>query len=47
MLEFALDYARRGWPVFPCKPTDKSPWVKTKNIFLIGGPQKTFVSGEE
>ena len=28
MLEFALDYARRGWPVFPCKPTDKSPYIK-------------------
>ena len=25
MVEFALDYARRGWPVFPCKPTNKSP----------------------
>ena len=23
MIEFALDYARRGWPAFPCKPTDK------------------------
>ena len=28
MLEFALDYARRGWPVFPCKPTSKAPFVK-------------------
>ncbi len=26
MLEFALDYARRGWPVFPCKPTNKAPF---------------------
>ena len=28
MVEFALDYARRGWPVFPCKPTDKSPYIR-------------------
>ena len=28
MIEFALDYARRGWPVFPCKPTDKAPYIK-------------------
>jgi hypothetical protein len=28
MVEFALDYARRGWPVFPCKPTNKAPFVK-------------------
>ena len=28
MVEFALDYARRGWPVFPCKPTNKSPYIK-------------------
>jgi Bifunctional DNA primase/polymerase, N-terminal len=27
ILEFALDYARRGWPVFPCKPTNKAPYV--------------------
>ena len=27
VVEFALDYARRGWPVFPCKPTDKSPYI--------------------
>ena len=26
MLELALDYARRGWPVFPCKPTNKAPF---------------------
>ena len=28
MVEFALYYARRGWPVFPCKPTNKSPYIK-------------------
>jgi hypothetical protein len=24
----ALDYAERGWPVFPCSPVDKTPLVK-------------------
>jgi Bifunctional DNA primase/polymerase, N-terminal/Primase C terminal 1 (PriCT-1) len=24
----ALDYARRGWPVFPCKPGSKKPLIK-------------------
>ena len=28
MVEFALDYARRGWPVFPCRPTNKTPYIK-------------------
>ena len=28
MVEWALYYARRGWPVFPCKPRDKSPYIK-------------------
>ena len=28
MVEHALDYARRGWPVFPCKPTNKAPFFK-------------------
>ena len=28
MVEFALDYARRGWPVFPCMPTNKAPYIK-------------------
>ena len=28
MVEHALYYARRSWPVFPCKPTDKSPYIK-------------------
>ena len=28
MVEFALDYARRGWPVFPCKPTNKAPFSR-------------------
>ena len=28
MVELALDYALRGWPVFPCMPTNKAPYVK-------------------
>lgn len=28
MLSFALDYVRRGWPVFPCNPLNKHPFLK-------------------
>jgi putative DNA primase/helicase len=28
IVEFALDYARRGWPVFPCKPKNKAPFFE-------------------
>ena len=27
LMEFALDYARRGWHVFPCKPSNKAPYI--------------------
>jgi hypothetical protein len=27
MLHFALDYARRGWHVFPCRPQTKAPLI--------------------
>lgn len=30
MLEAALSYARRGWPVFPCHPHTKRPLVKSE-----------------
>ena len=26
MVEHAIYYARRGWPVFPCKPTNKAAY---------------------
>ena len=28
MVEHAIYYARRGWPVFPCKPTNKAPFFR-------------------
>ena len=28
ILDAALDYARRGWPVFPCQATNKAPLTK-------------------
>lgn len=29
LLEYALQYAGRGWHVFPCKPRDKTPLTRT------------------
>jgi putative DNA primase/helicase len=28
IVHFALDYAHRGWPVFPCKPSNKRPYTE-------------------
>ena len=28
LVDHALDYARRGWPVFPCDPNNKEPLVR-------------------
>lgn len=46
LLEAALDYARRGWPVFPCDPRTKRPYlamdrdVEGKPIKGTGGVTK-------
>lgn len=46
MLEYALDYARRGWHVFPCSPLSKFPLVGRdtdgagKKISGTGGVKK-------
>ena len=43
MLEAALGYAHRGWPIFPCKPREKTPLTRngvldaTTNIETITG----------
>jgi putative DNA primase/helicase len=27
IMEMALDYAKQGWPVFPCNPSTKQPYT--------------------
>jgi hypothetical protein len=36
----ALDYARRDWPVFPCRPNDKIPLVKAWGKTASTDPQQ-------
>lgn len=45
ILDSALEYARRGWPVFPCKPTpDKA---KGSKMPLVAGADKDPLTGVE
>jgi putative DNA primase/helicase len=52
-LEAALDYARRGWPVFPCDPRNKQPLLKRdedaagKPIKGSGGVSKASIDAEQ
>ncbi|MBW7968615.1 bifunctional DNA primase/polymerase [Bradyrhizobium sp. BR 10289] len=53
MMEFALDYAQRGWHVFPCKQGNKAPLVgrdkdaNGKYIPGTGGVKKATVDPEQ
>jgi KaiC/GvpD/RAD55 family RecA-like ATPase len=54
MLHFALDYAGRGWPVFPCNPINKRPFprgdvdpVTGKTIKGTGGFKKASLDPEQ
>jgi hypothetical protein len=41
MLEYALEYARRGWHVFPCQPRLKIPFPKTHGVLEATTDEQT------
>ena len=54
MLSFALDYVRRGWPVFPCNPINKRPFPRCdvdpetgREIEGTGGFKKASIDPEQ
>ena len=52
-LESALAYARRGWPVFPCRDEDmesgkaKSPYTKQGFIDASTNPEQIRLGGND
>jgi len=40
MVHFALDYARRGWSVFPCHPANKRPYINGGHNSATTDPEK-------
>lgn len=39
LLEAALRYAKRGLPVFPCKPREKAPLVQRGLLAALTDPE--------